>query len=454
MNMSIDNTSNIYIRNRLFIYDKYKFEFYRSIEKAYNKVNVVAQAGNENSQKLREEKYAENTLCTACYQGDYKLVEAVLNTHKNVSMLTALYIACMKNKHKIVKFLIRHNKIKSTKLHDSPMYISCFYGYSGIVNLLLGAGYAVDEGTYNGMSTPLNIAVQEGHLKIVKLLLRYRCDINENEKNDYQFCISATYPISVAVSNGDISVVKALLKGKCNVNIVEEDGSSPVLIAARKCALEIMKLLHHNKAELNWYDDFNRGAVYYSARRGNVPMMRFLLEMKCDVNIVTSNCRHSPLFIAVENGHLDIVEMLIAAGANVDKEAQLTISDEENEIYIDKSSVQFDSYDEFYLCKKNNTSMISTIQKNKYMYMNPLMSTIKNNRIDMFHKLLYSGAKTELITTSMLINRCKIRELLQDFFKNMFIMFLLGTHQRLGNHNIQSIDSSDILRFIFQYYHL
>ena len=81
-----------------------------------------------------------------------------------------------------------------------------------------------------------------------------------------------------------------------------------------------MKLLQENGAEIGVCDEFNTGVVDYAAERGNVAIMGFLLQMKCDVNIVTSNCRQSPLFIAVENGHLEIVEILIAAGANLENE--------------------------------------------------------------------------------------------------------------------------------------
>lgn len=54
-----------------------------------------------------------------------------------------------------------------------------------------------------------------------------------------------------------------------------------------------------------------------AARRGNVNICEILLESNACINETTSNVRQTPLLLAIEHGHEDVVDFLLKNGADV-----------------------------------------------------------------------------------------------------------------------------------------
>ncbi|KAE8349435.1 hypothetical protein BDV28DRAFT_151891 [Aspergillus coremiiformis] len=88
---------------------------------------------------------------------------------------------------------------------------------------------------------------------------------------------------------------------------------------ARACAaqeLETAMARHAERPEdLNVADNAGNTPLQIASLEGCAPIVKFLLQSGCDID--TKNIdKDTPLIDAVENGHLDVVKLLLGAGAN------------------------------------------------------------------------------------------------------------------------------------------
>jgi hypothetical protein len=89
----------------------------------------------------------------------------------------------------------------------------------------------------NDGGTPLMIAVQEGHEAIVRLLvLECKVDVNQASKPGY-------YPLHIAVISRVARVVKVLLHAGASPNVCNNNGFSPLDLAAHVGHRKITALL-------------------------------------------------------------------------------------------------------------------------------------------------------------------------------------------------------------------
>lgn len=120
-----------------------------------------------------------------------------------------------------------------------------------------------------------------------------------------------------AVAKGDLEKVKALLKD--NPNLVasrDDEGHTPLRIAAAKGQKDMAELLLAKGAEVNAKDNDGYTALILAAREGNTDVAKLLLANKADVNTKADN-GETPLIAAARKDHKDIVELLLAKGAGV-----------------------------------------------------------------------------------------------------------------------------------------
>jgi len=130
-------------------------------------------------------------------------------------------------------------------------------------------------------------------------------------------------PLMLAAEGGFADVVALLIKAKAAVNLVDEVQSSALQRAAASSApgaADCVKvLLEQGGAAVNSRDINRWTALHAAAWTGAAESMRTLLERKA---IVWSKDRwgRTALAWAVHNNHSPVVELLLAAGAEVDPE--------------------------------------------------------------------------------------------------------------------------------------
>lgn len=187
--------------------------------------------------------------------------------------------ACYKGDLKFVAAMLKQG-VDPNVLHDNsgsrPLTSAAAGGHIEIVKLLLTAGASpILQDTWVGMppnGTPLENAADQGHLEIVKLLLERGADINQ--KGHFT-------PLRAALSNYKNDVVRFLVEAGANID---------------------------------------PGDLIQAVWRGNEDGSRQLLEAGAKVNVVTKN-GETPLHFAAGSKNPRLVEMLIAAGADVNRQS-------------------------------------------------------------------------------------------------------------------------------------
>ena len=71
-------------------------------------------------------------------------------------------------------------------------------------------------------------------------------------------------------------------------------------------------------ADVNGKNDDGASPLHLAALRGNVEIVQVLIENKAEVNAVESSSSWTPLFHAADKGYVEIAELLIDYGADLD----------------------------------------------------------------------------------------------------------------------------------------
>jgi ankyrin repeat protein len=168
---------------------------------------------------------------------------------------------------------------------------------------------------------------------------------------------SGDSPLAKAVKAGDIQSVRALIKSGADVNAKSGDGSTPLLWAANSSRVEIARALIAAKATVDAANDFGVTPLLQASRvgdsamvdvllraganpsrahpEGETPLMaasrsgslatvRLLVARGVDVNAAESFQKTTPLMWAAAEGHGDVVDLLLEAGADPNRQAHVT----------------------------------------------------------------------------------------------------------------------------------
>ncbi len=184
---------------------------------------------------------------------------------------------------------------------------------------------------------PLHYAAQFGFVVICELVMKY---MQEWDQFNVENGIDAPEwqdneglaPLHLSVIGGHRLTTQALLKGENWKGCSEKQAamrrdlskSSAVLALATKSNFtQIVKLLVDAGVDINWQDETGETALHIAARFGHVDCARTLLEgtkgQKADYELAEKSFSWTPLHVAAVDGNLSVVELLVAAGAEVNK---------------------------------------------------------------------------------------------------------------------------------------
>ncbi|XP_070568943.1 putative ankyrin repeat protein RF_0381 isoform X2 [Ptychodera flava] len=152
-------------------------------------------------------------------------------------------------------------------------------------------------------------AVDTGQYKEAKKLIgKSSCDVNY--KNESRFEATALHQ---AAKKGYVEHVKLLMKFKADVEAKTKDGWTPIHYAAEEGYTEIVQLMLKQAKNVDCTTKGGSTPLFLAAKNGHTDTVRVLKEAGADVSQRKGEV--SPLQIAAQNGHLLTLEYLIKSGA-------------------------------------------------------------------------------------------------------------------------------------------
>jgi len=228
----------------------------------------------------------------------------------------------------------------------TPLYLACQNGSAAMIEKLVAAG-ADPNATVTLGETALMTVARTGNVEAAKVLLAHGATVDARENWRGQTALMW------AVAERHPEMVKELIAHGADINARSEvqhwerqvtaeprekwlppGGLTPLMFAARQNCLECARILVEKGADLNAQDPDGLDSLLLAAINGHYDVAIFLTEKGADPNLADETGR-TPLYAAVdfhtmpasnrpapneldsEQTSLDLIQTLVAHGANV-----------------------------------------------------------------------------------------------------------------------------------------
>ena len=238
--------------------------------------------------------------------------EKVLKTGKAALIVNAA-AAGAGDASEVERLLSLGARVDAREQGFTPLLASADSGHTDVCELLLRKGRANIEDITPDGSTALNIAAGEGFVSTVELLLSEGANVSTKDNEGFT-------PLLIAAKNGHAKVCELLLgTDKADVKETGPHGYTPLLAAASNGHTEVCELLIE-KGKTNIEETWlGRGctALIQAALRGHAKTVALLLSKGARPDARDQG--FTPLLIAAQRGHTDVCELLLQRGrANIE----------------------------------------------------------------------------------------------------------------------------------------
>jgi len=262
------------------------------------------------------------------------------STYEALERWTPLHLAVHRRNKEIITVLIKRGADLNVRSKDggTPLHVALRWGDTDTAKLLLEHKAEVDlcaacalgrmEQAKAGLAaegeqvivkrvldwTPLHWAARYGHIEIARLLLSKGADAKASS--------SGWTPLHSAGACGSVPCIRLLLDAGADVNAASQDGGRTALdLAAQGSHVEAVKELLAKGARLDAHWDHRGTPLHRAAERNDRKLVEILLAAGADINSRTRREQFggevTPLFVAVAGGRDDVAKLLIGKGADV-----------------------------------------------------------------------------------------------------------------------------------------
>ncbi|KAM3960016.1 LOW QUALITY PROTEIN: uncharacterized protein ACR2FA_005939 [Aphomia sociella] len=176
--------------------------------------------------------------------------------------------------------------------------------HDGVVKFLLANGANQSLATEDGF-TPLAVAMQQGHEKVVAVLLE--ADTRGRVRLP---------ALHIAAKKDDVKAANLLLENEHNPDVTSKSGFTPLHIAAHYGNESVARLLLAKGADVNCAAKHNICPLHVAAKWGKDNMVALLCDNGANVEARTRDGL-TPLHCAARSGHERVVEALLDRGAPI-----------------------------------------------------------------------------------------------------------------------------------------
>jgi ankyrin repeat protein len=311
-------------------------------------------------------------LLWAVYEADADRVSTLLKAGADVSIgnefgATPLSEAARTGNTRILAMLLKAgaNPRAVNQEGETALHTVARTGNIESAKLLLKAGANVNARENWGQQTPLHWAASQNQPDMIRFLLSKGADPDARAAvRDWQRRVTAEgrpkdmnrggfTPLLFAARDGFVASVQALLQGKADINLPDPDGTTPLLLTLINGHWDTAKLLIESGANVNDWDFWGQSPLYIAVDMNILPagfrvelpttdtatgieVIRMLLARGANPNVqlklrppyrnavqdrnadATLISGATPLMRAATGGDVEVVKLLLEAGALVD----------------------------------------------------------------------------------------------------------------------------------------
>lgn len=264
--------------------------------------------------------------------------------------------AALLNDANAVRHLIKEGANVNAPQGDgmTALHWAATHGDVNMTRALVSAGASVTAVTRINAYTPLFMASESGNAAVIGVLLEAGANANA-------VSTTGSTPLMLAAASGQVDAVKRLLDAGAEVNTKETGrGQTATMYAAAYNHASVIAALAQQGADLNATaavrdlyavsrqdEGFGRGdanrragrrglpgvdrnysyselvgyeggltALHFAARQGHLEAVNALLAAGADINRVSAGDGSSVLLVAAINGHFDLAKRILAKGAD------------------------------------------------------------------------------------------------------------------------------------------
>ena len=172
--------------------------------------------------------------------------------------------------------------------------------------------------------------IQDGDLKTVKMLLTIGANIEQVDE------VTGLTPLLIAARCQHTEICRVLLTNKADVHAKSRDGRSVLHIAlSRRGGEDLIPVLLEHEADPNIADEDGKTPLHYCAKSNKRLAAKHLLDAKAEKEALTKTTKETALQLAIRRNNPALVEILLDAGATIDRSPRSSTS-QDIEFIIDR----------------------------------------------------------------------------------------------------------------------
>ena len=277
------------------------------------------------------------SLLVAAQNGHMQCVQELVKVGADVNRskndgATALFMAAQEGHMNVVELLLTIPNIEIDKQNTyktTPLLIACLKEHSEIVQVLLDTGRANPNHKEVGNVTAGMVAAELGNIKILRVLLKHKCDLEDMYRNDHRNAFQ------VAIISNQLEAVKFMLqyvyhdfeyydkqrkKKLVKEKFVAADGNSILMDSIQYGSIDICeRIVEHFQLDV---DECNTKTGEYpmtlAAEQNKIDIVSFLLKHTKNINIKRKKSGSAPLLIACSKGNAKLVNFLLSLNDSSD----------------------------------------------------------------------------------------------------------------------------------------
>lgn len=277
---------------------------------------------------------SNQALHYAAMHGDLRSMSWLLEKGANINAsnsqdATALHLAVSQGHFDITNHLLDHQvdiHAKTSTGHTAVYYVPT--GRSDLLRLLLAAGASVDSRS-SGRPSPLFLAVASGSLERTAMFLNHKADFQTTHtcimKVKERSFETARTPLQLATQQGHIKIFKLLVSEGADIHGKIESKCNLLGLAASWGRCEIVQFLLNVGFKTEAKDVNSFTALHCAAIWGHGKVIRLLINAGANIEARARDGR-SPLMFPTRKGCLEATRILLDYGANIQSRCSLGIS--------------------------------------------------------------------------------------------------------------------------------